>query len=141
FVLNLIEQPHVLNRDYRLIGERTGQFHLLWRERSVRDTGHPPPPNGSTFPHERDGQQGSVSGYPLSLRQCVFGVGENVGDVYDDPLKGSAPGCRASPRNDRMSLQEFLEVGCVAVTCELMQVGADEARDGRHIRLAKLSNR
>ena len=48
-----------------------------------------------------------------------------------------ALGRGASPRHNRMLFQKLLEVGRIAVACEMMQIRADETRDGCHIRLAK----
>ena len=74
------------------------------------------------YPREtRRGRGSCLPAWEEILRACVTHIVtlvETPQPLYDDPLKGGAPGCRASPRNDRMSLQEFLEVGCVAVTCE-----------------------
>src|SRR5262249_11543867 len=40
-----------------------------------------------------------------------------------------------------MLFQKLLEVGRIAVACEMMQIRADETRDGCHIRLAQSSGR
>jgi hypothetical protein len=55
-VLNFVEQPHIFDRDHRLVGEGREQLDLLWRERSLRDTSHHQHPNGGTLPHEGDGE-------------------------------------------------------------------------------------
>src|SRR5262249_24617063 len=52
-------------------------------------------------------------------------------------FKRRAAACGAATGHDGMSLQELLEVGRVAVACEVMQIRANKAGDRRHVRLAE----
>jgi hypothetical protein len=53
-VLDFVEQPHVFDRDYRLVSEGFNQLDLFGREWSRRGAGHRQNPNGSALTHERD---------------------------------------------------------------------------------------
>ena len=89
--LHLVEQPHVLNRDHRLVGKGAGEFDL-----SVGERPHPGAPNhddadDGVLPQHRDGEDGAMH---LFLAPQIFGpsilrVRENIVNVYDAAVQDS----------------------------------------------------
>src|SRR6516162_4212141 len=60
-VLNLVEQAHILDGDDSLIGKSFNQLNLLWREWPRRGAPQNQGAYGSTFAHQGNAKQGTIS--------------------------------------------------------------------------------
>ena len=60
-LLRLVEQPHVLDRDHRLVGEGLQQLDVVRREASGLDPGHADHADGNAFAHEQGREAGCES--------------------------------------------------------------------------------
>ena len=71
--LHLVEQPHVLDRDHRLVGEGGDQLDLLVGERlepsSASDT---MTPIGLPFAQQRDAEHGAIAVHASAPRSKVY---------------------------------------------------------------------
>ena len=66
--LHLVEQPHVLDRDHRLVGEGRDQLDLLVGERPHRRAGQHHDADRSSLAHKRDPQHRTEAGELPALR-------------------------------------------------------------------------
>jgi hypothetical protein len=102
----LVEQPHVLDRDHRLVGERFDQFDLLARERldclALQDNDS----NRASFAQQGHSQKCASAADPCRLLQNEFRVSENISDLDDAPLLQSTAGDRSAPDRDRLHLHK-----------------------------------
>ena len=103
--LDLVEQPHVLDRDHRLVGEGGDELDLLVGERlddQARD--------------QQDADRRALvseAGTPsmvryaaplLGLARRIFGIGEHIRDVDDRGLRAATrPGDGAAAGRDRVA--------------------------------------
>ncbi len=72
-LLRLVEQPRVLDRDHRLVGEGLEQRMFLGRKRPDRESHHGQHADASALPHQRHGQRGVVPPHPLRGQLCPDG--------------------------------------------------------------------
>ncbi len=73
--LHLVEQPHVLDGDHRLVGEGLDQFDLLvgkWSDDSAEQVEHT---NRSSFAQQRHSEDCAKAASPLSFTHGVLRVG------------------------------------------------------------------
>src|SRR5262249_51471016 len=102
--LHLIEQPHVLNRDYRLIGEGGHQLDLLvveWLNFGLQngdDTAK------NSFAEHRNCQYGAVTLLFDQLGKFIVRLLQHVPDMNRTSLKRSFPRHRAWSWAQRMSI-------------------------------------
>ena len=88
--LHRLEQPHVLDRDHRLVGEGRDQLDLPVGERPHRRAHQRRSPDRNSFSQQRDGENRAKP--PSSDPRCtIFGIGENVGDVDGAPSSRRRP--------------------------------------------------
>ena len=81
-VLDLVEQPHVLDRDHRLGGERFEELDLLVGERADFQPPHDDDADCLAFAHQRHGEEGPLPGCNrASLRVLLSHM--RFGDVGD----------------------------------------------------------
>src|SRR5262249_29684431 len=73
-LLHLVEQPHVLDGDHRLIGERGGEFDLLSGEWTHGFALHDDDPNWDTFSQKADTEQATKSAEFLALKVVIFRI-------------------------------------------------------------------
>ena len=127
--LQLAEQPRVLDRDDRLVGEVCSSSICALAERlgSVAGDGDGPE-RRAVFEH-RDGERGA---YPRlgDRRQSELGIGGNVGDMRDFSRQ-DRPGCHAlSARGQREMLRDaFQFLGRPAVMRSKMDQRSVEPED------------
>ena len=105
--LHLLEQPHVLDRDHRLVGERGDEFDLLFVEgvtvrRAIVKTPTATPSRSIGTPKQREAPR------ILQSRAVVFVIGKHIWHVdratlgnrsADNACRGQ--GCRAGVANAR----------------------------------------
>src|SRR5262249_28238482 len=109
FFLDFIEQPHVLDRDCRLVGERLDERDLLVSERlefqSVDGDG-----SNEVVPFQhRDGER--RADWPLVSHSIgILGIALDVRDVYRSPLKSSTRRDTVASRSDRVVIYELPEL-------------------------------
>src|SRR6516162_8913010 len=77
----LVEEPCILYRDHRLVGEGGGQLNLLIRKWSDMCAEKTEKTDLRVAAQQRHGQNGSISPDTPPLRQGVFGIRHHVGDV------------------------------------------------------------
>ena len=84
-VLDFVEQPHVLDRDHRLVGEGPDKLDLLARERPNRPRSHTITPIG--LPSRSIGTPSMVRP-PIfcASTELVGRVGQDIGDLDDAAL-------------------------------------------------------
>src|SRR5262249_18770964 len=85
--LHLVEQPHVLDRDHRLVGEGGQQVDLLIGECADGKSSKSEYAYQRSLSHERNTQHGMKSKTLLRLRQRVFRVGSGVLDMHRSTIE------------------------------------------------------
>ena len=77
--LHLVEQPHVLDRDHRLVGEGLDQLDLLVGERLRHRSCHDDHADEISLPQQRHAERCSVAADLLRVKAGVFRVGKDIG--------------------------------------------------------------
>ena len=77
-VLDFVEQPHVLDGDYRLVSESGEQANLFVREGPWPGSREPYHPDGNAFPQERHAEYRPVAANLLQIPIGIFLVIEYV---------------------------------------------------------------
>src|SRR5262249_5493663 len=96
-LLYLIEQPHVLDRNDRLVGEGGDELDLSLAERAHGMTVQREHANWRSFPHEGQRKYRMVLADLLMLDQLVFRIGHRIENLYGRAFEQRAPdGTRAS---------------------------------------------
>jgi hypothetical protein len=116
--LHLVEQPHVLDRDYRLVCEGGDKLDLFVGERlDLRLPQRNRAQRGALAQHGHH-KRGPILTELLrlpqrSFRRVIFGIGQHVGDVHCATFN-DGPACGCSPvRQDRVFRPQFFETGDV----------------------------
>src|SRR5262249_15943492 len=136
-VLDFVEQPHVLDRDHRLVGEGGHQLDLLvgkWADGAFNQHDHA---NRLAFTQQRNTEHRTVVADFRWLFKLVFRIGENVGYLNDSAFKRGPAGDSSSSQLDwivphildkrrRVTVASDLPVGFVLL-----------ARNGSQVRLAQ----
>src|SRR5262249_52422877 len=81
-LLDLIEQPHILDRDHRLVAKGCRKFDLSARERRHCGTRQREDTDGHSFSQQRNSQQRAKSGNFLSFRISIFRISQDIRDMY-----------------------------------------------------------
>jgi hypothetical protein len=115
--LNLLEQPHILDRDHRLVGEGSDELDLLVSEGPHNAAHQRDYADRHTVAEERNAERRSVFSDPLILQDLVFRIGEAIRKVNRAALQRRAADQRASSGHERVLdgvLNEFRigAVGC-----------------------------
>src|SRR5262249_19946937 len=76
--LHLVEQPHVLDRDHRLVGEGGYQLDLLVGERRNFGLQNSDDTAKSPFAEQRHSEQGAMPGDFLIVEERVLGIGQAI---------------------------------------------------------------
>jgi hypothetical protein len=106
--LHLVEQPHVLDRDHRLVGEGSEQLDLLVGKGLHRATSQGDDADRAAFPQQRDTEHGPQSAEFLRLAQDVFGIGRNVRHLHGSARDDRSPKHGSSARRDRVTSHVFV---------------------------------
>ena len=80
-VLDFLEQPHVLDCDYRLIGKGGDQLDLLVGEWPHDRTRQHERANRISLAQQRNAEHGAKARSLLRLDPSVFRIGQNIGDL------------------------------------------------------------
>ena len=90
--LHFVEQPHVLDRDHRLVGEvsSTSSICLSVNGRTVlRDSTITP--IGSLLSQQWDAEHCAKAAKPLASGTGVFRIGQDIGDLNDATFCNARP--------------------------------------------------
>ena len=88
--LHLVEQPHVLDRDHRLVGEGGDELDLLigeWAYRLALQDDHA---DGCSFAQQRNTQHGMKAANSHGFEKSVFGIGLHIHDMDRPCLQGQS---------------------------------------------------
>src|SRR5262249_14794345 len=94
--LHLVEQPHVLDRDHRLVGKGLDQLDLLVGKGLEFGLQHHDNPAKSPFAEHRNRQYGAVILLFDQFGKLIVGLLKYVADMNCTSLKGSSSRYRAS---------------------------------------------
>src|SRR5262245_32076810 len=86
-LLHLVEQPHVLNRDHRLVGEGLQELDLSVGEQPGLSAGDRNAPNGTAVSQYRDAYGTAIAADRCHRAKGVVGVRVNIRDLRDTSLK------------------------------------------------------
>ena len=100
-VLDFVEQPHVLDRDRRLVGKRGDQLDLLLGERPHLVAGQSQNADRNAFAQHGNAEHGAKSAQSLGFRPGVIRVGQHIGYVNDLAFEQSASENSSALRFDR----------------------------------------
>src|SRR5262249_24419141 len=126
------EEPHILDRDDRLVGEAFQQLYLPWRERPDLGPGDGDGPDRRAFVQHRHSQHAWQIAKSLRDRELgVFTILANVRDVHDGPGEDSARGGATTAWRHRKGLPDrLLGLRAETMTCYVMDELAVEPVDG-----------
>src|SRR5262245_20572355 len=108
-ILNLIEQPYVLDSDHRLVGKRGDKLDLLGRKwlGPLSCDGHDA--NAASLPEQWDAQHRTIVTERLGS-VIVFRIGAHIRNMHHLGLKRDSSGERVSARGNGMSLCIFFQL-------------------------------
>src|SRR5262245_63843655 len=108
-LLDLVEQPYVLDCDHRLVGERLDERDLLVSERlefqSVDSDG-----SNKIVPFQHRNGECRPDRPLVSHSIRILGIALDVRDVYRSPLEGSTRRDAVTSRSDRVLIYELPEL-------------------------------
>ena len=133
--LQLIEEPHVLDGDRRLVGEGLHQGDLTVGERMDLMPMHDDDPEQLLCPQERDDEYGPV-GLEVLPVVGILRIATDIVDVDGSPLEGGPPHAASASRRERVALDEGLELGRHVVGGRRTQEAAVEAANHRVLGVA-----
>ena len=93
--LNFVEQPRVLDRDHRLVGEGRNQLNLLLGKRLHDTAGQYDNADRGSLAQQRDAEDCPVTAVTRHA-QGILGIRKGVGNVNCSPLKRDPPAHRAT---------------------------------------------
>src|SRR5947207_1789751 len=111
--MDLVEQPYVLDRNHRLVGEGRDQFDLLLGKRPDGGSLQDDDADRSAFAEERDPKRRTH--IELPVKYYVIWIGPNIWDMNDLAFEKGSSRHRASTQGDRISFHVSLALGGVAV--------------------------
>ena len=109
--LHLVEQPHVLDRDHRLVGEGGDQLDLLVGERPHRCSDQRHDADWDAFAHERDAEHGTNAAEFLHASERIFGISMNVMNMNRLSFQQRPADAGTSPGFLSQILQQLLMLG------------------------------
>src|SRR5262245_28641913 len=80
-LLNLVEQPHIFDRDYRLVGEGGGELDLPVGERAHGLAAQNDNADRVSLSKQRHAKYGSKSDPFLHFLKCIIRIGQHVGNL------------------------------------------------------------
>ena len=86
-----LEQPHVLDRDHRLVGEGRHQLDLLVGEWSHVRRVNAEHADRRSLAHQRHAKHGAEAANLLRFGQRVFRIGLSIGDMNEPAFEQRAP--------------------------------------------------
>ena len=136
--LHLVEQPHVLDRDHRLIGEGGDQLDLLVRERPYGASYERDDADRISFTQQGNSKDGPKTKRLLHVQIRVFRVRQHVGHMNGLCCRHRSSDDASSPAFVWDGLDILNDVRRVAVDRDQIVSIALLTRDGGHIRFAKV---
>ena len=137
-----VEQPHVLDRYYRLIGEGGDKFDLLggeWINRIARQEQYA---DRNSLAQERNAKYGAIAPAFLSFEPSEFRIGQNVRDVNNPAFQHGSPSDRpAVDLTHWESLQVLAIFGLKAGERHKLEAIVSDTRDVCLVRPAKSHRR
>jgi Periplasmic binding protein len=104
-VAQLVQEPHVFDRDRRLIGEGRDQFDLLFREcfhQSAEQCNHA---GYGALAHERDAKHRALISEPRGFAELVFRISETIQNMDCAALEHRSADQRSPIDADRVFLK------------------------------------
>jgi len=137
--LHLVEQPHVLDGDDRLIREGLDQLDLLLGERPYSGAVHDEQTNGDLLSQERHPEDCPIAAYSREVTEGVFGISKNIGNLNGFALQQDPPDDTAASWRIRLSPYVFFELRRVTVARSgiVARVLPGRTEDVRLVRLAQ----
>src|SRR6516165_10266124 len=124
FVLDFIEQPHVLDGDARLVGEGRRQVDLLVSE-GANGIAHKD--NGAdrmALAQQRYAEDRAIPDLLLCFLKSIFGISQDIGDLNRFAFEYRSPDNAAPSRFERNAHTCFPMSGRAAVSCDDLIVRA-----------------
>src|SRR5262249_5350697 len=109
--LDLVEQPHVLDRDHRLVGEGREQLHLLVGEGPYRGARQREHADRSSLAQQRRTDHGVIAAKLLCLAQLVFWIGLRIQNLNGCALEQGSTSHALTPGLEWYALHLILELG------------------------------
>ena len=131
------EQPHVLDRDHRLVGEGGDQLDLLVAKRLHCTTRQQNHADWISFAQEGDAEHGAIVGLFLDFDHRVFRIRKNVRHMNCLAKYNRSPDHAPSPWLVRDALEKLVQFRGKTVGRSVIISRAFLTRNGSHIRLAK----
>src|SRR5262245_39702454 len=97
--LHLVEQPHVLDRDHRLVGEGVDQLYFLVTERPHGGAGQDDHADRRSFAQQRYPKRGPVTAELLALEEAIFRIGKDVRNVRNGAFEQDSSDYSIAPRS------------------------------------------
>src|SRR5262249_42709719 len=139
--LRLVEQPHILHGDHRLVCERLDQLDLLVGERLygiARASDHP---DRGSLAHQRYAEQGAAADF-LRGGELIVRIGLGIDNMHGPTFKQRSAHDAVTPGLEWDALKHRYELRRLAVICDRLE----EARlvrtgDMSAVRLAQSNSR
>src|SRR5262245_56918337 len=109
--LHLVEQPRVLYRDHRLVGEGGGKLDLFISERTNVSALQIDHTDRRSLPEQWHPQQRTNSPELRCRGHSIFWVDHHVGDMYRCAFKYDAASSRTAARWNWVTFHVFFVVG------------------------------
>src|SRR5262245_309936 len=139
---SLVEQPHVLDRDHRLVGEGGGELDLPVGERAHGLAAQNDKADRVSRSQQRHAKYGSKSDPFLHFLKCIIRIGQHVGDLDWLTLEHCAAENAASSRLERYRSQnEVPVITRTAVSRDRLIIRALLAMHRHNIGLAQFCRR
>src|SRR5262249_62372029 len=90
-VLDFVEQPHILDRDHRLVSKGGDQLYLLLGKRTHGFALYGDDSDWDPFAQKRDTEQGTEAAELLARKVGIFGISQNIGDMNYPSLHQRSP--------------------------------------------------
>ena len=141
-ILDFVEQPHVLDRNRRLVGEGLDQLDLLIAKWPHLGTRQRHDPDRGALAQQRNAEYGSIAAKCLSyLCPGVIRIGQHIGNVDDAAFEQGTSGSRSRVGLDRQAPDIVHELGGEAVRLGAKEHAADLPGYRGLVRLTKSGSR
>src|SRR5262245_9834168 len=127
--LHLVEQPHVLDSDHRLVGESLDQLNLLLSERVNLGTRQEHCADRVSVAQQRYAERGAKVPPSLRFDQSELRIGQNVGDVNRSAFQHGSCADRSAVKLQAKRQHVLQILGLKTVDREIFQTIALNARD------------
>ena len=136
-LLDLVEQPYILDRDHRLVGEGRGEIDLSVAESSYHSAHQHDHADRDSFAQQGNAEHGTGAHLSCGSAQHVFRVILNVSYMDDVAFKRSSPSDRAPTRFELDLCHIVTDGGREPMACGMFVDCAAQAMNRRHIGVAQ----